>query len=379
MMRTTADAWVLRAGDGRTPATRGALERDSVTFTELRTDEVLVEPLYGSWEANLDHALARAPIDICRARKEDSVVIGNLGVVRVLRTGDSAARRLRAGQVCMVMPFGKRDPYGYAELIYAYDMPGTVGLLAKRTVLGADMLLPVPEGTVYPLAKWAAYARFFTAWDNWRTALRCWQVQMSEQEPARHLVFGWGGGVALAELQLAQHAGFRTAMTAGSDERLDVIRTHGITAVDRRHFPELSDPDHPGYPAAERAFLDVIAELSDGEGVAILVDNIGAPLFKASLKALSRQGVLASCGWKLGMNIGYRRAAECIRRHLHVNTHVWRFEDSPAIRDYQERTGWLAATDPIPACGFDDIPLLAADYAAGRVASYYPIFQVNPV
>ena len=41
-----------------------------------------------------------------------------------------------------------------------------MGLLASRTKVRADMLLPVPADTKYSLPQRAAYARNFTAWDN---------------------------------------------------------------------------------------------------------------------------------------------------------------------------------------------------------------------
>ncbi|GGV44309.1 zinc-binding dehydrogenase [Actinomadura cremea] len=384
------DGWVLHArpADEKRPvAVEDVLRRETFSFSEPDEDEVLVEPLYGSWEANLDHALSRNPVDVCRLRNEESVIIGNLGVVRVLRPGSPSRTSLREGDVCMVMPFGKSDRYGYAELVYAYDMPGTVGILAKRTKIRADVLLPVPEETRHSLPQWAAYARYFTAWDNWNIAYQCWSAQMREEEPGDHLVFGWGGGVSLAELELARRAGFRVAMTASTEERLAHLRRKGIQPVDRRLFPDLAEGGRGGRPSAiadrryrasEREFLNVIADLSDGAGVAMFIDNIGAPLYKATLKSLARQGVLTTVGWKHGMTTMNRRASECIQRHLHVNTHVWRFQDSATIRDYQESTGWIAEIDPDAIYGFDEIPELAQDYQMGKLSTYFPIYRVNP-
>jgi NADPH:quinone reductase-like Zn-dependent oxidoreductase len=291
-MDTLTDAWVLHSGaaaHGTLPAVRGTLIRESISLPALDEDEVLVEPIYGSWEANIDHALSRQPIDVCRARLEDSVILGSLGLVRVLRSA-GAARSVREGDLCIVMPFSKRDRCGYAELIYAYDAPGTMGILAKRTKVRADLLVPIPEGTSHSLPQWAAYARYFTAWDNWRVAYQCWLTQMAGRDPANELVFGWGGGVTRAELQLAQRAGFRVAMTASTDKRLSNLTECGITAVDRRRFPDLqqgpdSAHDDPArrrrYHASEAEFIKAIDELSDGLGVSIFVDNIGTPLYKA--------------------------------------------------------------------------------------------------
>jgi NADPH:quinone reductase-like Zn-dependent oxidoreductase len=387
----TTVAWVLYAhpAHGERPTlVEDVLRRETLSFPDPDEDEVLVEPLYGSYEANMDHALAGDPVDVCRQRGEESAVIGNLGVVRVLRPASSPRTPLHEGDVCMVMPFGKRDRHGYAELVYAYDMPGTVGLMTKRTKIRAENLLPVPENSAYSLQQWAAYARYFTAWDNWNVAFHCWKAQMREEEPGDHLVFGWGGGVSLAELELARRAGFRVAMTASTDERLTYLQHKGIQPVDRRVFPDLARNGHGEqldsiaerrYRASEGEFLRVISDLSGDVGVAIFVDNIGASVYKATLKSLAREGVLTSAGWKGGMNMLNRRASECIKRHLHVNTHVWRFQDSALMRDYQEQTGWIADIDKDAIYGFDEIPELAQDYRMGKLSTYFPIYQVNPV
>ncbi|WP_427164373.1 zinc-binding alcohol dehydrogenase family protein [Streptomyces sp. C1-1] len=386
------EAWVLRSGatagshDG---GPGGALCRDRFPFGPLEEGEALVEPILGSWEANMDHALTRSPIDVCSSRGEDSVVLGNLGVVRVLdvhRGGRDLP--VREGDLCLLMPFGKRDRYDYAELAYAYDCPGTIGLLARRTKLDARLLLTVPDGTAYSLAQWATYGRYFTAWDNWHKAYGCWRTQVADDDPAGHLVFGWGGGVAFAELLLARRAGFRVAMTAGSDERLAFLRENGIIPVDRRRFPDLSLPGpreradrdlHRRRRTSVKGFLELVDDLSEGHGASIFVDNIGEPLYDVTLAALAREGVVTTCGWKAGMRVSHLRGAESISRHIHVNTHVWRLPDSPGIRDFMEAEGWIAPKGSDVIYDFDQVPELADDYANGRIGSYFPLYRVNPL
>lgn len=367
----------------------GTLRCDRFTFGPLEEGEALVEPILGSWEANLDHALARSPIDVCRSRSEDAVVLGNSGLVRVLKVNaESRDLQVREGDLCLLLPFGKTDRFGYAELVHAYDEPGSIGLLAERSKMATRLLLPIPDGTAYSLPQWAAYGRYFTAWDNWRKAYGCWRTQVADDDPADHLVFGWGGGVAFAELLLAKRAGFRVAMTASSDERVAFLRENGITPVDRRRFPDLSLPTRQERADRERHqrrrtsvqnLLDVIGELSDGHGVAIFVDNIGEPLYDVTLTAMARQGVVTTCGWRAGMRLSHLRGAECIRRHFYVNTHVWRLPDSPGIRDFQEAEGWIAPKGSDLIYDFDRVPELADDYAHGRIGSYFPMYRVNPL
>ncbi|MEU3143977.1 MULTISPECIES: zinc-binding dehydrogenase [unclassified Streptomyces] len=365
-----------------------ALRRDVFTFGPLEEGEALVEPILGSWEANVDHALARSPIDVCSSRGEDVVVVGNMGVVRVLQVNAGGRDTpVREGDLCMLMPFGKLDRFGYAELAYAYDAPHTIGLLAKQSKMDVRVLLPIPDGTPYSLAQWATYGRYYTAWDNWHKAYGCWHTQVAD-DPANHLVFGWGGGVAFAELLLAKRAGFRVAMTAGSDERVAFLRENGITPVDRRLFPDLSLPTreqrtdrerHQRRRDSVRRFGELVDELSDGHGVAIFVDNIGQPLYDITLASLARAGVVTTCGWKAGMRLTHLRGAESISRHILVNTHVWQLQESPAIRDFQEAEGWIAPKGSEVVYDFDRVPELADDYAHGRITSYFPMYHVNPV
>jgi NADPH:quinone reductase-like Zn-dependent oxidoreductase len=388
----TTQAWVLRSGAlvGTRDGDPGeGLRCEPFAFGPLEPGEALVEPILGSWEANIDHAITRSPIDVCSTRGEDAVVLGNLGVVRVLDVNPPAdGPALREGDLCLLMPFGVCDRYGYAELVHGYDCPRTLGLLARRSKLPARLLLPIPADTAHSLTQWATYGRYFTAWDNWHKASGCWRTQVGDDQAGDHLVFGWGGGVTLAELTLARREGFRVAMTAGSDERLAFLREQGIVAVDRRAFPDLSQPARRDGADRERqarhqaslaGFQGVVDELSDGRGVSIFVDNIGEPLYRATVRALGREGVITTCGWKAGMRISQLRGAECIHRHIHVNTHVWRLPDSPVIRDFQESSGWTAPPGSSVVFDFDAIPQLADDYANGRIGSYFPLYRVNPL
>ncbi|MTK01193.1 zinc-binding dehydrogenase [Micromonospora sp. CP22] len=363
----------------------GALQRRVVEIGAPGPGEALVEPLLGAWEANIDHALTRTPIDVCSARGEESVILGNLGVVRVLTSNPvPGGPSVEPGTVCLLMPFGRLDRHGYVELVHAYDCPGTMGLLAKRSVLPLANLLPIPESTPYSIEQWATYGRYFTAWDNWRAALGCWRTQLPDADPAEHLVLGWGGGVALAELTLAARAGFRTAMTVGSDERRELVEKSGITALDRRNWPGLQVPARGATPdevarheESVAAFVATVRELSDGAGASILIDNIGTPLWKLSSAVLARQGVISTCGWKAGMRIPVLRGAECMARHLHVNTHVWRSHDVSTIRDVMETTEFLPPQQAIEVWDFDDVPSLAQAYNQDRVASYFALYRVN--
>jgi NADPH:quinone reductase-like Zn-dependent oxidoreductase len=377
----TTEAWVLHAGPGS--PTPGTLVRESYSFKDIADDEVLAEPIYGCWEANMAHAISRWPVDVCRQRGEERVVLGNAGVVRILRTG-GAVDTVREGDLCVLVSVGIWDRYGYPLKILAYDAPGTMGVLAKRIKLHASQVYPISPDTRHALEQWAAFPiRYATAWDNWKVAYGAWRLQMDEKDGGAAHVWAWGGGVSLAELLLAKSYGCHTALIASDDKRIELCRSLGITAIDRRRFPDLSYDEkkfradlgyRKRYMRSETTFLGLVKEHTGGAGVSIFIDNIGGPVFRATGKALARQGVITTCGWKEGTDLAISRAAECVNRHIHVYTHGARHTHEAV--HYAEKHGWLAPA-PEQVYAWDDVPDLVRDYADGKVSTYFPIFKVN--
>lgn len=384
-------AWVLHRGERQREEERpspGELVEESFPIPNLGPDEVLAAPIYGCWEGNMGHALQRVPVDICRLRREDKVVIGNAGVVRVLETG-SAVTRVRPGDCALVFCNAEPDEHGYPVKVLAYDASRTMGLLAWKTRLAERVLIPIPPHSRHSLKQWAAFSlRYITAWSNWRLAYGCLRLQVSESDCPVPFVVGWGGGVAYAQLQLARYAGCRVAMITSQEERLRHLESVGIIPLDRREFPDLmldparfaSDAEYrQRYTRSEKQFLARVKEAGRGQDVSIFLDHIGAPLLQASLKALGREGVIASAGWKLGADlINISRSTECTKRHQHINTHYARYSEAVAAVGFAEESGWLPPVSDERVYSWDEIPTLARDVEQGRVASYFPLFQVNP-
>ncbi len=365
MQTISTEAWVLHSTT-RHPE-RCELVHETFTFAEISADEVLARPLYGCMEGNMLHALQRDPIDICEQRGEDAVVIGNAGVVVVERVGP-AVKAVSAGDLCLVFGNGIWDEQGYPVKIVGYDAPGTMGVLAKRMKLHERQLIRIPQGTAFSLQQWAAFSlRYISAWANWRVAYQCWQSQMAGVPPQETIVCGWGGGVSFAQLCLAKRLGCQAIMACSHPERLRLLQQEGIDAIDRSQF---SDVDF------EQGFLDAIAEKTQGKGVSIFIDNIGTPVHRITLKALARQGVMTTCGWKRGMRTPIARAIECLSRHIHVHTHYARYAEGIDAVEFADHHGWM----PPPAervWNWDQIPSLFAQYAEGNIATYFPIFAVN--
>jgi len=382
----TTEAWVLpRRRSDEALDEPGTLIRKEITIAGIEPDEALIEPIYGSWESNMSHAIQRHPIDVCRQRGEEEAVLGNAGVVRVVRIGVDVTN-VAVGDVCLFFGTGQYDCFGYMELAHAYDAPGTIGLLSKRTKVSSRNLFILPTESRYSLAQWAAFSvRYLTAWSNWHVAYGCLRLQLNRDELPSPYVWGWGGGTTLAELGLAYRAGCKAVLNTSSDLHRTEAEAQGIDTVDRKEFPNLdfkeelfkNDPTYRrSYRESERRFLLQVKNRTGGNGVSIFIDYIGTPVIRATLRALGRQGVVTSAGWLHGMEISLTRAVECIKRHTHVHTHYARPSDVQAAMDYAEANGWMPNVTRI--YGWSDIPKLALDHSNNSVGSYFPVFEVNP-
>jgi NADPH:quinone reductase-like Zn-dependent oxidoreductase len=132
---------------------------------------------------------------------------------------------------------------------------------------------------------WAGAAAFtlatLTAWRMLTTRAR---LRAGETV----LLWGIGGGVALAALQIVGHLGGRAIVTSGSDVKLETARRMGAAAV------------------VNHAQADVVAEVrrfTQGRGADVVLDSVGQARWQDSLRALRRGGRLVICGATTGPTI----------------------------------------------------------------------------
>jgi len=139
----------------------------------------------------------------------------------------------------------------------------------------------VPERNVEKLpagADWTAAAAFplvhLTAWRMLatRAAVRPGEVV---------LIWGIGGGVALAALAIAKLLGAYVIVTSSSAEKLARARALGADAA--LNHDEVDVPKQ-------------VRSLSGKRGADVVVDDVGEATWERSLRALARGGRLVSCG-----------------------------------------------------------------------------------
>ena len=98
------------------------------------------------------------------------------------------------------------------------------------------------------------------------------------------LVHAGAGGVGLILTQWASSLGAKVITTVSTPAKAELSRQAGAAEV----------LDYPGDDAA--AFGARIRELTDGDGVAVVYDGVGASTFDASLASLAVRGTLALFG-----------------------------------------------------------------------------------
>jgi NADPH:quinone reductase-like Zn-dependent oxidoreductase len=366
MKKICTEAWVLYSSKIYNEM---ALKQEKICFDDIQQDEVLALPLFGCLEGNILHAIERNPIDICIQRNEDKIILGNAGVVVIEKVG-SSVKALKPGDYCIFFCNAENDAYGFPLKIAGYDAPNSIGIFAKRIKLHEKQAIPIPKNITYSLPQWAAFSlRYITAWSNWIVAYNCWRSQMKTQKNEEMHVFGWGGGVAFAELSLANYYGCKVYMTTQKPERISVIKDAGIFPIDLGQFKEFD---------FEKEFLNYINQVTNGEGASIFIDNIGGNLAKITLKSLARQGVISTCGWKNGTIIPILRPLECINRHIHVHTHYATYDEGIDAINFAVANNWMPPAEDY-VFSWEEIPQLLEEYKNNRLISYFPIFSINKI
>ena len=147
------------------------------------------------------------------------------------------------------------------------------GSFAEYISLPARNVLPLPDD--WSFAEGAALGvNHLTAWRMLVT-----QAQLKPWETV--LVFGIGGGVSLAGLQLAKAMGARVIATSRHADKLEQARALGA--------------DHVIDSSREDVAKAALAA-TGGRGVDVVFENVGEAVWPAAMKSLVRGGRLVTCG-----------------------------------------------------------------------------------
>lgn len=161
----------------------------------------------------------------------------------------------------------------------------TGGGYAEQVNVPASMLIPMPDHWSYEQAA-AIPEVFFTAHVNLFGEA---QVQAGETV----LIHAGASGVGTAAIQLLREAGCSTLVTAGSDEKVAYCLKLGAElAVNYK----------------KEDFVERVLAYTNGQGVDVLLDNVGAAYLERNVRLLKLRGRLVFIGTMSGsqaeINIG---------------------------------------------------------------------------
>jgi putative PIG3 family NAD(P)H quinone oxidoreductase len=245
----------------------------------------------------------------------------------VAACGSGVSRWREGDEVCALVSGG-----GYAEYCVAPDV----------------QCLPVPKGLDL-VAAGGVPETFFTVWMNVfdRGRLR---------EGESFLVHGGASGIGTTAIQMARAFGARVFATAGSDEKCYACEKLGA-----EHAINYKTED----------FVAAVMALTEGRGVDVILDMVGAPYFSKNVELLAVEGRLLQIavmhGAKSEMNL-----MRLLRQRLTIMGSVLRartVEEKGAIAGAVERQVW-----PLVEAG-KIRPIIYATFPLRRAAEAHRLME----
>ena len=205
----------------------------------------------------------------------------------LVEAGGPAVTRVKPGDRVLLNP-------GISCQSCEFCLAGEQSLCTTYRLLGEHLpgtfaeAVRVPQWNVYPVpdtVSWADAAAFplvhLTAW-------RMVVTRAATRPGETVLIWGIGGGVALAALRIAKLLGATVIVTSSSDAKLERARALGADIV------------------LNHAATDVPKELRrllGGRGVNVVLDSVGEATWEKSLRALAPGGRLVTCGATTGPKV----------------------------------------------------------------------------
>jgi NADPH:quinone reductase-like Zn-dependent oxidoreductase len=163
--------------------------------------------------------------------------------------------------------------HGDHVAVYGEHMDGTD---AELVVVPRENVYPIPEGMSFEEA--AAFPLVFV------TAYRMLVTRGGLKEGETVLIWGIGGGVAMATNAIARALGARTIVTSSSREKLERVEADAKV-------------DH-----ANEDVVETVKEATGGKGADVVVEHVGEATWQRSLQAASHAGRIVVCGATSGPN-----------------------------------------------------------------------------
>jgi putative PIG3 family NAD(P)H quinone oxidoreductase len=224
-----------------------------------------------------------------------------------------------SGHVAAVGPGA--GPWQVGQAVCALTPGGGYAELCKAP---SGQVLPVPDGATFEQAA-GMPETWFTVWAN--------LVELGHLKGGeRVLVHGGSSGIGLAAIELAKLRGAQCLVTVGGDDKAQFCREFGaFAAINYRN----------------EDFVARVRELTDGEGVDVVLDMVGGDYIPRNLSVLRRDGRLVLIAFQRGSRVELD-FSPVMRNRLVVTGSTMRprtVAEKTRIRDALLREVWPACAD----------------------------------
>lgn len=212
---------------------------------------------------------------------------------RVVAVGADVTSPQVGDEVCALVISGGYAEYCLADAVLCLPRPAPLSLVEAGGV---------PE-------------TYFTVYDNvfTRGALGKGEIL---------LVHGGSSGIGSTAIQLAHEAGARVFATAGSDEKCTFCRSLGAEAA-------------INYRAQD--FVEEVKRLTEGRGVDVILDMVGAPYIPRNIASLAVDGRLVQIAFLQGSKVGELNFMPLMLKRLTITGSTLRARPVPAKAAIAER------------------------------------------
>jgi NADPH:quinone reductase-like Zn-dependent oxidoreductase len=238
------------------------------------------------------HAVALNHLDLFVLRGLPGVTLGPNWIVCADGAGTvdevgSGVHDFAAGDRVMINP-------GISDRTCAFCAAGEQSLCEHFRLLSEHLPGTAAEYIVVP----AANLRLVPATISWEAAaafslatLTAWRmvVTRARVEPGETvLIWGIGGGVAVAALQIAKRIGARVWAISSRDAKLARARELGADETFNHRTTDV---------------VSAVRERTGKRGVNVVIDDVGEATWERSLRMLGRGGRLVTCGATTGPSV----------------------------------------------------------------------------
>jgi NADPH:quinone reductase-like Zn-dependent oxidoreductase len=162
---------------------------------------------------------------------------------------------------------------------------GRITVIGEHTDGTYCELKSIPASQLYPLADGLSFEEGAAFPLVFETAYRMLVTRAALRDDEWVLIWGIGGGVALAAFEIARALGARTIVTSSSAKKLDKARALGADVA----------VDH-----SEGDVVQAVKDATGGKGADVVVETVGEATWERSLAAAGQEGRVTVCGATTG-------------------------------------------------------------------------------